>query len=596
MAEIGTLNQLLRQACERKGDGPALLHKSGGEWKTVTGSGWLDEARDAAMGLAAQGVGRGDRVVLLSENRVEWFTIEAALQILGAVTVPIYPTLTAKQAAYIARDSGAKALIAGGADQQAKLASVMGDLPDASVRIGLDAPLAEGFSGSDWASVREAGQAARQADPEGPEKSAAAVRPDDLATIIYTSGTTGNPKGVMLTQANLVQNALVSAKVLAFREDDLAMSVLPYSHVFARMVAHYLYPHCGVPIAIAESMDKLVENIGEVKPTIMACVPRFYEKMRDRVLESAAAGSPLKQKIFHWAFRVGHEMGRCRQAGETPGAGLRFRYGVATKLVFSKLHARLGGRMRLFVSGGAALPREVAEFFLAAGWLVIEGYGLTETSPVIAVNRPDDFRFGTVGKTVEGVEVKIADDGEILCRGHNVMKGYYGDRTATDEVVRDGWFHTGDVGEVDSDGFLRITDRKKDLLVTAGGKNVAPQPIEGVIKTSPVIAEAVMVGDGKPYLSALIAPDFEQLKTWCEENGVETASSEAMAGNEKVQAHLMAEVERLGEDLASFERVKKIAVLADTFSIEGGELTPTLKVKRRVVTERYADRIEALYS
>lgn len=594
--EIRTLNQLLADACGRRKDQPALMHKHGGAWQTVTGGEWLERARDAAMGLAARGIERGDRVVLLSENRVEWFEIEAALQILGAVTVPIYPTLTAKQAAYIARDSGAKALIAGSVEQQAKLASALGDLPDAKALFALDAPTAEGYDAEAWSSVKDAGRAAREKDPEAPQKHAAAVEPGDTATIIYTSGTTGNPKGVMLTQQNLVRNALVSAKVLAFREDDLAMSVLPYSHVFARMVAHYLYPHCGVPIAIAENMDKLVENIGEVKPTIMACVPRFYEKMRDRVLESAAAGSPLKQKIFHWAFRVGHEMGRCRQEGTAPGFGLKFRYGVATKLVFSKLHARLGGRMRLFVSGGAALPREVAEFFLAAGWLVIEGYGLTETSPVITVNRPGAFRFGTVGQVVEGVEVKIAGDGEILCRGHNVMKGYYGDRSATEAVLRDGWFHTGDVGEVDRDGFLRITDRKKDLLVTAGGKNVAPQPIEGLLKTSPVIAEVVMVGDGKPYLSALVAPDFDGLAAWCRENGVEAASPAEMAANEKVQAHLQAEVDRLGSDLASFERIKKIAVVAEVFSIEGGELTPTLKVKRRVVTERYADRIEALYA
>lgn len=594
--EIRTLNQLLAAACERRKDQPALMHKHGGAWNTVTGGEWIERARDAAMGLAARGIGRGDRVVLLSENRVEWFEIEAALQILGAVTVPIYPTLTAKQAAFIARDSGAKALIAGSVEQQAKLASVLGDLPDAEALFALDAPTAEGFDAEAWEAVKEAGRAARKADPEGPARRAAAVEPGDTATIIYTSGTTGNPKGVMLTQQNLVRNTLAAAQVLAFREDDLAMSVLPYSHVFARMVAHYLYPHSGVPIAIAASMDTLVENIGEVKPTIMACVPRFYEKMRDRVLESAAAGSPLKQKIFHWAFRAGHEMGACRQEGTAPGFGLKVRYGIATKLVFSKLHARLGGRMRLFVSGGAALPREVAEFFLAAGWLVIEGYGLTETSPVITVNRPDAFRFGTVGQTVEGVEVKIADDGEILCRGHNVMKGYYGNKSATDEAIRDGWFHTGDVGEVDGDGFLRITDRKKDLLVTAGGKNVAPQPIEGVIKTSPVIAEAVMVGDGKPYLSALVAPDFDGLGAWCRENGVEASTPAEMAANEKVQAHLQSEVDRLSEDFASFERIKKIAVLAEVFSIEGGELTPTLKVKRRVVTERYADRIAALYA
>lgn len=593
--EAQTLNQLFAAACERHNKDDAILHKDGGEWKKLSSSDWLDAARDAAAGLSLRGVAKGDRVVLLSENRLEWFTIEAGLQILGAVTVPIYPTLTAQQAAYIIRDSGARVVIASSAEQQAKIAEVRDSLTDVEMMFTLDAPAA-GSAAQSWSVVTDAGKGARGADSGAAERLAAAVSGDDVATIIYTSGTTGNPKGVMLTQQNLVQNTLASHEALTLSTEDRAISVLPYSHVFARMVAHYLYPHAGVTIAIAESMDTLVQNIGEVHPTLMACVPRFYEKMRDRVLESAAAGSPLKQKIFHWAFATGYAMGRHRQDGTSPPAGLKLKYGIATKLVFSKLHARMGGRMRLFVSGGAALPRDVAEFFLAAGWVVIEGYGLTETSPVITVNRLDRFRFGTVGTPIRGVEVKIAEDGEILCRGHNVMKGYFGDEAATAEAIVDGWFHTGDVGEFDDDGFLRITDRKKDLLVTAGGKNVAPQPIEGTLKGSAYIAELVMVGDGKPYLSALVAPDFEQLGRWCEGEGIPADSPQSMARDERVQAHLMSEINRRSEGLASFEQVKKIAVMTAVFSIESGELTPTMKVKRRVVTERYADLIEALYA
>ena len=593
--EAQTLNQLFAAACERHNKDDAILHKEGGEWKKLSSSAWLDAARDAAVGLSVRGVRKGDRVVLLSENRVEWFTIEAGLQILGAVTVPIYPTLTAQQAAYIIRDSGARVVIASSAEQQAKIAEVRDSLTDVEMVFTLDAPTA-GSGAQAWSVVTDAGKSSRAVDSGAGERLAAAVSGDDVATIIYTSGTTGNPKGVMLTQANLLQNTLVAHEALTLSTEDRAISVLPYSHVFARMVAHYLYPHAGVTIAIAESMDALVQNIGEVHPTVMACVPRFYEKMRDKVLDSAAAGSPLKQKIFNWAFSAGYAMGRHRQDGTAPSAGLKLKYAVATKLVFSKLHARMGGRLRLFVSGGAALPRDVAEFFLAAGWVVIEGYGLTETSPVIAVNRLDRFRFGTVGIPVRGVEVRIAEDGEILCRGHNVMKGYFRNEAATAEAVVDGWFHTGDVGEFDDDGFLRITDRKKDLLVTAGGKNVAPQPIEGTLKGSAYIAELVMVGDGKPYLSALVAPDFEQLGKWCEGEGISGDSPEAMAADERVQAHLKSEIDRLSEGLASFEQVKKIAVVTAVFSIEGGELTPTMKVKRRVVTERYADLIEALYA
>ena len=592
--EAQTLNQLFDAACARHNKEDAILHKEGGEWKKLSSAAWLDAARDAAVGLSLRGVKKGDRVVLLSENRVEWFTIEAGLQILGAVTVPIYPTLTAQQAAYIIRDSGARVVIASSAEQQAKIAAVRDSLSSVEMVFTLDAPV-EGSGDQSWSRVTDAGRSSRAVDSGAAERLAAAVSGDDLATIIYTSGTTGNPKGVMLTQQNLVQNTLASHEALTLTPEDRAISVLPYSHVFARMVAHYLYPHAGVTIAIAESMDTLVENIGEVHPTVMACVPRFYEKMRDKVLESAAAGSPLKQKIFNWAFSVGYAVGQHRQDGTSVPAGLKFKYGLATKLVFSKLHARMGGRMELFVSGGAALPRDVAEFFLAAGWVVIEGYGLTETSPVITVNRRERFRFGTVGIPVRGVDVKIADDGEILCRGHNVMKGYFGNEAATDEAIVDGWFHTGDVGAFDEDGFLRITDRKKDLLVTAGGKNVAPQPIEGSLKSSVYIAELVMVGDGKPYLSALVAPDFEQLGRWCEGEGIPADSPETMAADERVQAHLMAEIGRLSEGLASFEQVKKIAVVTAAFTIESGELTPTMKVKRRVVAERYADLIESLY-
>jgi len=593
--EAQTLNQLFAAACARHNKEDAILHKEGGEWKKLSSAGWLDAARDAAVGLALRGVQKGDRVVLLSENRLEWFTIEAGLQILGAVTVPIYPTLTAQQAAYIIQDSGARVVIASSAEQQAKIAAVRDSLSSVEMVFTLDAPV-EGSGGQSWSRVTDAGTSSRAGDSGGAERLAAAVSGDDVATIIYTSGTTGNPKGVMLTQQNLVQNTLASHEALTLTPEDRAISVLPYSHVFARMVAHYLYPHAGVTIAIAESMDTLVQNIGEVHPTVMACVPRFYEKMRDKVLESAAAGSPLKQKIFNWAFSVGYAVGKHRQDGTPVPAGLKFKYGLATKLVFSKLHARMGGRMELFVSGGAALPRDVAEFFLAAGWVVIEGYGLTETSPVITVNRRERFRFGTVGTTIRGVDVKIADDGEILCRGHNVMKGYFGNEAATSEAVVDGWFHTGDVGAFDEDGFLRITDRKKDLLVTAGGKNVAPQPIEGSLKSSVYIAELVMVGDGKPYLSALVAPDFEQLGRWCEGEGIPSDSPEAMAADERVQAHLMAEIGRLSEGLASFEQVKKIAVVTAAFTIESGELTPTMKVKRRVVANRYADLIESLYA
>ncbi len=593
--EIKTLNQLLARAFEEKPRERALLHKQDGEWKAVSTAEWMEAAQAVALGLEVNGLKKGDRVALLAENRVEWFLIEAGLQILGAVTVPIYPSLAGAQAAYIIGNSEASAVIVSTAEQQEKIASIRDRIPGVTHFFALDKPI-HALGAEPWSAVIAAGRELRKTDAQAAGRLADAVGPDDVATFIYTSGTTGNPKGVMLTQSNLVRNTLASSKAIPLRDDDIAISVLPYSHVFARMVDHYLFPHAGVTIAIAEDMDNLVANIGEVRPTLLPCVPRFYEKMRDRVQESAAAGSPLKQRIFKWAFRVGHEMGRRRQEGETANTGLRMRYGLATRLVFSKLHARLGGRMRLFISGGAALPRDVAEFFLAAGWLVLEGYGLTETSPVIAVNRVDAFRFGSVGLPIEGVEVRIAADGEILCRGHNIMKGYYGDEDATADAIRDGWFHTGDIGVIDDGGFLRITDRKKDILVTAGGKNVAPQPIEGLLKASPYIAEVVLVGDGRPFIGALVTPEFEEVRRYCEEQGAPVADLDAMAASPLVARLLQSEVDRLSGDFARYEQVRKVAVLPAAFSIEGGELTPTLKVRRRVVLERYQDRVSALYA
>ncbi len=593
--KIETLNQLLAQSFEANPRDRAILHKKDGEWKAVSTAEWMEQAEAIALGLQSRGVQKGDRIALLAENRLEWFLIEAGIQILGAVTVPIYPTLSGKQVAYIIQNSGATAVIVSNTEQQEKIASVRNEMPDVESCFALD-PLEASLAAEPWGPVVAAGREMRKADSAAAGRLAAAVGPDDLATLIYTSGTTGDPKGVMLTQSNLVQNALASSKAIPLRGDDISMSVLPYSHVFARMVDHYLMPYVGATIAIAENMDSLVANLGEVKPTVLPCVPRFYEKMRARVQESAAAGSPLKKRIFDWAFRVGYEMGHCRQEGSEPGFGLRVRYGLATRLVFRKLHQRLGGRMRLFISGGAPLPQDVAEFFLAAGWLVIEGYGLTETSPVITVNREDAFRFGTVGTPIEGIEVRIADDGEILCRGHNVMKGYYGNDEATAEAIEDGWFHTGDIGVIEEGGFLRITDRKKDILVTAGGKNLAPQPIEGALKQSPYIAEIVLVGDGRPFVAALVTPEREQVKRYCEEKGSPVEDLKAMAASPLVVELLQSEVDRLSGDFARYEKIRKIAVLPAEFSVAGGELTPTLKVRRRVVLDRYQGQIERLYA
>ena len=401
----------------------------------------------------------------------------------------------------------------------------------------------------------------------------------------------------MLTHKNFLSNVEASLQVLPINEADIALSALPYSHVFERMIAHYLYPSAGTSVAIAESVDKVIDNLAEIRPTVMAFVPRFYEKMYARVQETVAKGSALRRKIFSWAVSVGHRHGRYRLDNQKAPFLLDLKYKIATALAFKKLQNRLGGRLRFFISGGAPLSRDIAEFFWAAGITILEGYGLSETSPVIAVNRPDRIRFGTVGPIAPGVEVKIASDEEILARGPNIMKGYYKNEAATREAIdTEGWFHTGDVGFVDADGFLTITDRKKDLIVTAGGKKIAPQPIENRLKTNPYIAEIVMIGNRRRFPAALVVPDFEKLEEWTRSHGIASFNRQEVVRNQKVIDFMQAQVDGMTSNLAQFEKIKKVQLLSKAFTLEGGELTPTLKVKRNAIEKNYKVLIDQLYS
>ena len=592
-----TLNELFFAAMETHRKPDVIRYKSGGAWRSVSWTEMLERVRDLALGFHELGVKRGDRVVLLSENRPEWFYVDKAVQALGAAIVPIYSTLPASQVSYIVRNSESKTLIVSSPEQQNKVAQIRGELSDVKNVVRIDAP---GDSGLDsWAleevSTRGAEKAATE--PELHRRLAAEVTPQDLASIIYTSGTTGDPKGVMLTHANFVSNVKASMEVLPITKDDVALSALPYSHVFERMVAHYLYPCAGTSIAIAESVDKVVDNLAEIRPTVMTFVPRFYEKMYARVLEAVSQGSPLKQKIFSWAVSVGQEHGRYRLGDNSPPVLLDLKYKVATALAFKKLQQRVGGRLRFFISGGAPLSKKIAEFFWAAGITILEGYGLSETSPVIAVNRPDAIRFGTVGKVAPGVEVKIADDEEILARGPNIMKGYYKNEEATREAIDpDGWFHTGDVGHLDADGFLVITDRKKDLIVTAGGKKIAPQPIESLLKTNPYVAEIVLIGNARRFPAALVVPDFDQLHKWTREQGIKSFNKQELVRNQGLIDFIQKQIDEMTSHLAQFEKIKKVCLLPKAFTLEGGELTPTLKVKRKVVEGRYKDLIDQLYA
>jgi long-chain acyl-CoA synthetase len=590
----GTLNQLFFDAADRFKRPDALQYRKDGAYRPISHAEVVERVRRVARGLSSLGIRRGDRVAILSENRPEWAIADFACLTGGMADVPIYPTLPAEQIAYILKDSGATAIFVSNQAQAEKIRQIRTQLPALKAVIGFDE--VPGLTNMSIAELEKRGL-----DGENREsiatyrEDALTVKPDDVATIIYTSGTTGEPKGVMLTHDNIFSNVQAARTAIPFEGEDTALSFLPLSHIFERMGGHYLMWATGTSIAYAESIDTVPVNLQEVKPTIVLSVPRLYEKMYARVLETALTGGFVKKKIFFWARGVADRWASERLAGRTPGGMLAWQYGIAQKLVFSKLKARTGGRLRYFVSGGAPLAPEINKFFYAAGLEILEGYGLTETSPVIAVNTPENFRIGTVGKPIDGVEVKIAADGEILTRGPHVMKGYYNKPEATREALDpDGWFHTGDIGEI-SDGFLAITDRKKDIIVTAGGKNIAPQPLENKVKTNKYVSQAVMIGDKRKFPSMLVVPNFDQLERWATKRNIIWTDRAQLLRMPTIQAKMEREVARELEGAAHFEVPKKVGLLEHDFSIESGELTPTQKVKRRVIDKNYKSLIDSLY-
>lgn len=584
--------------------GPALMRRCRGDAvEEYSAQELFERIRDLGLGLGALGVEPGDRVAILSDSRPEWVVADLAALAAGAVTAPIYPTLPEGQVRYILADSGARAAVVADETQAAKVRAVWGELPALSALVVMD-PAPGAAQGPADAAGREelsfaeaAARGHRRLTAEDGlgrlfKERAAAVTPDRLATIIYTSGTTGEPKGVMLTHGNVVSNMLDGGSVVRVHEEDDALSFLPLSHAFERMTV-LLYLYRGVKVTFAESLDTIARDLATVKPTVMTGVPRVYEKFRARVHEAVAAAPAVRRGLFHWAVAVGLRRARAELAGRRAPLLDRLRHGLAERLVLSKIRGRLGGRLRFVVSGSAPLPTPIAEFFFAIGIPVIEGYGLTETSPALTVNPLDRPKLGTVGPAIPNVELKIAEDGEVLARGPNVMQGYYGKPEATAEVLRDGWFRTGDVGSLDEDGYLTILDRKKELIVTAGGKNVAPNPIEAALKQSPLVAEAVLVGDRRPYVAALLVPDFAALAARA---AVEGASREELVERPDVAALFDEVVEKVNAELARHEQIKRTALLPAEFAIATGELTPTLKVKRRVIAQRWSAAIERLYA
>jgi len=533
--------------------------------------------------LKQWGIKKGDRVAILSENRPEWMIADFACATSGIADVPIYTTLTAEQTLYLLKNSGARVIFVSTLEQLRKIQSiqaqtvlekvvVMDDVADLNVvRIW---SLLEGASNDP---DREFDELAHQ------------IQPDDLATLIYTSGTTGTSKGVMLSHGNLTSCALTASKKSEWKEGDVYLSFLPLSHVTARHVDYICYLD-GVTIAYCANFDQLPQMLQEAKPTIIIAVPRVYEKIRQEA--ERRAGHGLKRKIFDWAVHVGERHKEEIARGETPKNAA---WKLANKLVFEKIRQGFGGRSRGYFSGGAPLGKEMAEWFCSVGIPIMEGYGLTETSPTLSVNRPGEFRIGSVGKVNEGLQLKIAEDGEILVKGPTVFKGYWEMPEETRASFTDGWFKTGDIGELDKDGFLYITDRKKDLIKTSGGKFIAPQPIENALKMNVLVAQAAVIGDKRKYASVIISPHFPLLEDWAKANGITFSSHQELVNSEKVRELYRGIVEDLNKKLAHFETIKKILVVPDEFTVAGGEITPTLKLKRRVIEAKYKQQIEQIY-
>ncbi len=593
---VTTLAELfLHVAGHRKPD--AVLHKVGATFQPVSTAELVDRVRRLARGLEKRGVDKGDRVALMAENGPHWPIIDFATLCRGAVTVTIYPTLLPEQAAYIARDSGSKVLFVQTAQQLRGLVDVAEDMPEAElfVLIQGDPEEALGRAADNVVTLAQLDREGGDLDGEAFGDRIHEIAPEDLATLVYTSGTTGEPKGVMLTHHNLVSNVEAALEVFPIKPEHRALCFLPLAHAYERMV-DYLYFYLGCTIAYAESVQTLAEDLALVQPNVFVSVPRVYEKVLAKIQEKVARGSGGKQKIFAWAQGVAHEALPYRLRHRSPPGFAGWKLALADKLVFGKIKERLGGKFVFALSGGAPLAPELAEFFWGAGIEIYEGYGLTETSPVISVNTPDAVKLGTVGKTIPQVEVHIAEDGEILSRGPNTMQGYWRKPEATAEAIdAEGWFHTGDIGEVDAEGFLKITDRKKEIIVNAYGKNIAPAPIENVLKTSRFINQVVVIGDRRKFLSALIVPDFDALGVWAGDHGVDASDPEALIGNPKVRELIAGEVDEVNRRLAHYERIVAWDLLGEELSIENGELTPTQKVKRRVVDKRYAERIDEMY-
>ncbi|MEO8032930.1 MAG: long-chain fatty acid--CoA ligase [Acidobacteriota bacterium] len=592
--EIRTLNDIYALTISKERPA-AMKFKKGGRWVDVSSSELADKVRWFSSALRVLGVKSGDRVAILAENRPEWAMADFATLSINAVSVPIYPTLLAWQIEYILNDAGAVTIVCSTEEQLHKIAEIRSHVPTLQTVIVCDSPANLPAGVHTFDEIVTMGRQDEEKNGRARfDELRAATKPGDLATLVYTSGTTGNPKGAMLTHGNIASNAVSTLAVLPLEEGVTGLSILPLSHILER-TADYAYFMQGCCIAYAENVNKVSDNLQEIRPEVFAAVPRLFEKMRAKIMDTVATYPAARRKIFFWALGVAEQRLPYRVENRAMPFGLGLKSAIADKLVFRKILGRLGGRVKFVLSGGAPLSADLAAFFIGAGLDIYEGYGLTETSPVISLNTPSRRRIGTVGAVIPGVEVKIASDGEILTRGPHVMRGYFNNPEATAQAISsDGWFHTGDIGEL-TDGFLRITDRKKDIIINAYGKNVAPQPLEALLKSSPYVGTPVLIGDRRKYLVALIVPNFEKLERDAAAAGISWHTREELVANEKVKGIIQGELDRINLNLDRQEKIRRFRLLANDFTIDADEITPSLKVKRKVVDKNYKSLIDEMY-
>ena len=583
---------MLQDQVAASGSKEAFRYLEGERWVSLSWTQTKNKAHQLAAGLLSLGLEREERVAIACSTRIEWILADLAVMCAGGATTTVYPTTTGDDVAFILADSESKIVFAEDDAQVAKVIDHLDSLPSLVTVVQIEGKVThEKVIG--WADLEQLGTDYLAANSTAVDDVIAGIEPEHLATIVYTSGTTGRPKGVRLVQDSWTYESVAVEAYDIINPDDVHYLWLPLSHVFGKVLIT-IQLRIGFTTAVDGRIDKIVENLGEVHPTFMAGAPRIFEKVRARVMTTASHG--LKAKIFAWAFKVGRQVAPLRLAGKEPSGPLKVQYALADKLVFSKIKARMGGRIRFFVSGSAALNREVQEWFYAAGLLVLEGYGLTETSAATCVNNPRSTRFGTVGPPLPGSEVKIAEDGEILIKGPGVMRGYHNQPEASAEALQDGWFATGDIGELDDHGYLRITDRKKDLIKTSGGKYVAPQKVEGVLKAvCPYISQVVVHGDGRKYVTALITLDPEAIEGWGSGQNLSATSAAELAESSEVRDLMQGYIDQANAKLERWETIKRFDILTSEFTVDEGEVTPSLKIRRRAVEKKYADRLDALY-